>query len=340
MNTITRIVSILLLGLALCLTPQPASAQLNSVLQTSLSAAITATQTSFAVASATGINSATSSVPGSALYIVDTGQTEGELANVISITSTTVTVSRVRGGKAKAHASGALVYVATAPNWFYSVDPSGSCTLASTYVSPWLNTVTGQRWECSNVTGTWVRNNDYFHYVPPTQCTFAPTTLTTTNTFPQIGASTIFVLNGTTNAATGTLTLVCNIQLPSRANTGRGAVLKDITTWVGSQTTAPSAVGTATLGTITFPAAATSETASTVTPVAAGGTVTTTSPTQITTVTTAGAFLTIKSTFATAVSLATDLQLVQYTLPFTNGSAAAMTLNTPGLLVHYTAPAL
>jgi len=29
------------------------------------------------------------------------------------------------------------------------------------------------------------------------------------------------------------------------------------------------------------------------------------------------------------------MQLLQFTQPFTNGSAAAMTLNSPGLLVHY-----
>jgi hypothetical protein len=227
-------------------------------------------------------------------------------------------------------------------NWFYSVDPSGSCTTASTYVSPYINTVTGQEWVCSAVTGSWVRNGDYVQYIPPTQCTTAPTTSTVTNTYPQIGASNVFVLNATTNAAAGTTTLVCNILVPTRVTATRGAVIKDIVVAVGSQTTAPTSIGTATLGTITFPTpVATTQTASVVTPVAAGSTVTQVGPTTtVLTVTTAGAFLTFKYSFATAVSLSTDLQLLQFTVPYLQSAAAAMTLNFPGIWVHYTAPAL
>ena len=134
-----------------------ASAQLNSLVQTSLSAAITANQTSFNVAAATGINAPTSAVPGSDLFIQDLGQTAGEVVSVVSVTSTTLVVRRgSRGTKAKAHLSGAMVLVATAPNWFYSVDPQGSCTTASTYVAPYLNIVTGNQWLCSTITLSWV----------------------------------------------------------------------------------------------------------------------------------------------------------------------------------------
>jgi hypothetical protein len=100
---------------------------------------------------------------------------------------------------------------------------------------------------------------------------------------------------------------------------------------VGSQTTATTSLGISTLGTIIFPAAATSETASAVTPVAAGGTVTTTSPTAITSTTTAGSFLTLKHTYASTVVLDTDLQMLVYTMPFLQSAAAAMALNTLGL---------
>ncbi len=128
--------------------------QLNSLVQTSLSAAITAKQTTFAVAAATGINGASASVPGSALYIVDPGQIRGELVNVISISSTTVTVRRA--DKATPHVSSAMVLVATAPNWFYSVDPVGSCVTASVYASPYLNVTNGAQWLCSAKTLSWV----------------------------------------------------------------------------------------------------------------------------------------------------------------------------------------
>lgn len=321
-----------------------AYAQLNTIVQTSLSAAVTATDTIFPVASATGMVAPTTSVAGSALYIVDLGQTMGELVSVTAISSTNISVRRTGGGKAKAHASGAMVLVATAPNWFIDTDPSGSCVTATTYASPRYNVSNGQRWMCDATTLTWVRNDDYVFYVPPTQCTTAPTTSTVTNTYPQIGASNVFVLNATTNAAAGTTTLVCNILIPTRVSATRGAQLKDIVVAVGSQTTAPTSIGTATMGTISFPTpVATTQTASVVTPVSAGGTLVQVGPTTtVLTVTTAGAFLTFKYSVATAtpVNLSTDLQILQFTVPYLQSAAAAMTLNFPGLWVHYTAPAL
>lgn len=337
-----NIIRISILGLLAALS---AIAQQNSITYTSLSAAISATQTSFAIASATNVNAPVAAASaGSVLYVVDPGQTVGEKMNVLSISSTTVTVRRTSG--AKAHVSGAQVAVGNG-DWFYSVDPVGACTTATTWVSPYINIVTGQTWSCSTITLSWVKNNDYSFYVPPTQCAFAPTTLTVTNTYPQIGASNLFVLKGISNAAAGTMTLVCNIYVPTRVTATRGAVLKDITLFLASSATGsgvvPTSVGTSTLGSITFPAAATTETASTVTPVAVGSTVTTTGAGAtgfLTAVTTDGSFYTVKHTYAAAVSLSTDLQILQYTFPILQSAASVSTLYTPGLLVHYSAPAL
>lgn len=324
MNTLKRFsLFAALLGLIATL---PAFAQTYTLTQTTTTAAIAVGDTVLALTSVTGISAPTTLAVGTRLMI------DQEIMDVKAISSLNVTVGRVPSRNA-AHVSGAIVY-AGAPNLFYSVDPPlGACTLTSTFVTPWINNTNGNIWNC-NAAGRWQRRADFEFYVPPTQCTFFPTTLTQTSTYPFVGASNVFVLNSTTNAATGTLTLSCNILVPSRVTATRGAVITDVTLFVGSQTTAPSALGTATLATITFPAAATTETASTVTPVTIGGTVTTVSPTQLTTVTTAGAFLTTKHTFSTAVDLSTDLRILQFTLPFTNGSAAAMTINTPGLIVH------
>jgi len=307
-------------------------AQQNTVLRTTLSAAATSTDRTVTVASATGIS------VGSALYIVESGQVKGELSRVTSVTGTIIGLSRVQ--RSPAHASGAQVLVATTASWFQTTDPIGSCTTASSFVTPWVNTVSGRISTCDAVTGTWVAYYDRVFFVPPTQCTTAPTTSTVTNTYPQVGASTVFVLNATTNAAAGTTTLVCNILIPSAVTATRGAILKDITVAVGSQTTAPTSIGTATMGTISFPTpVATTQTASTVTPVTAG-TVTQLGPTTtVLTVTTAGAFLTFKYSLATALSLSTDLQILQFTVPYLQSAAAAMTLNWPGLWVHYIAPA-
>ncbi len=133
-----------------------ASAQQNTLVQTSLSAAITKTQTSFAVNSATGINAPGFGAAGSALYIVDIGQQLGEQVFVTALSGTTVSVRRSGNNTAQAHASGAMVLVATSPNWLYSIDPWGSCTAASTYVTPYVNVVSGKQWLCSSITSSWV----------------------------------------------------------------------------------------------------------------------------------------------------------------------------------------
>jgi hypothetical protein len=248
----------------------------------------------------------------------------------------------VQGTRRQAHVSGATVWIGPA-SWFLSPPGAvstlvGACPSAGLSHYPMINVVDGSFVSCDGIGNYAVATDSYF-YVPPGNCTFVPTTLTQTSTYTYVGASNFFVLNSTTNGATGTDTLTCNIQLPTvRSFGGKAASIWDITALLGSQTLAPSAVGTVTLGSVTYPAAATSETASTVTPVQLGGTVTTVSPTAITSVTTAGAFLSIKTTFASAASVNTDRQILQYTLPLTNGSVSVMTVNTPGLIVHYTPP--
>jgi hypothetical protein len=267
-----------------------------------------------------------------------------ELMKVIAVSGTIIQVQRgVQGTKQAAHNSASTVWVGPG-SWFIPAtvmlggQPTSACVAANSSHLPYIALWDGSFWAC-DAGSNWKKQTDSVYYVPPTSCTFGVTTLTTTNTYVPVGASNAFVLSATTNAAAGTLHLVCQFLLPTRIFPGRGATIWDVTAYYGSQTVAPTSVGTATLGTITFPAAAAlTETASTVTPVAAGGTVTTVYPvTTSASVTTAGAFLTAKSTFSTAVTLNTDRQLVQYMLPFVQSAASAMTVNTPGIMVHYTA---
>ena len=172
MNKLTKITILGLLAVAF------AFAQQNTIVQTSLSAAITATQTSFAIASATGVSapSFSSGTTGSNLYIVDPGQNKGELVAVKSISGTTVTVSRgqLAGSRASAHVSGAMVLVATAPNWFVTSDPQGACTTASTYATPVVNVQTGAQWICSSKTLSWVPG--WGNFAVPAQVTTATAT--------------------------------------------------------------------------------------------------------------------------------------------------------------------
>jgi len=148
-----KTINVIAIGLLLSLS---AYGQQNTILQTSLSAAVTAQATQIRVASASGINapSFSSGLAGSALWVVDPGQTMGELMRVSAVSGTTISVTR--SNKVTAHASGAMVLVATNANWFQTVDAQGSCVLAQTYVTPWVNTNNGNQWKCSTQTLTWV----------------------------------------------------------------------------------------------------------------------------------------------------------------------------------------
>jgi hypothetical protein len=130
--------------LAIALVCVPAFAQTHTLTQTSTSAAVAANDTVISVSSATNIL-APNTLSGE----------PGESMRVFSISGTRITVARNSGGKATAHASGAMVLVGE-PNWFYGSDPSGSCVTASTFVTPYVNTENGRQWLCSTVTLTWV----------------------------------------------------------------------------------------------------------------------------------------------------------------------------------------
>ncbi len=128
---------------------------LNTVLQTTISAAMLAGDSEITLASATGVNVPTNAVPGSALYIMDPGQTKGELATIVRLVTGTTYVIR-RAQRAMNHISGAYVLVATAANWFQSVDAFGAIAAALVYANPWLNVDTGLQWLFSTISNSWV----------------------------------------------------------------------------------------------------------------------------------------------------------------------------------------
>src|SRR5579859_193931 len=134
--------------------PFEAAAQLNSLTQTTLSATVTRAARVIPVASATGIVAPTQTVPGILLYVYDWGQLLGEPMNVLAVNGTNITVART-SGQTVAHVTGAVVLIGQ-PNWYYKTNPTGSCVTASTYVAPWVNTLTGEQWLCSTVTLSWV----------------------------------------------------------------------------------------------------------------------------------------------------------------------------------------
>lgn len=137
---------------------------------TTLSAAITSSQSVISVASATGISAPAAGTgniygaqAGSMLFIEDgtSGNNQGSSATgeamlVTGVNGTSISV--VRGAAstpANAHISGAIVFVGT-PSQFYTVEPAGACTSTAQPVTPYINIRSGNQWLCSTVTGSWV----------------------------------------------------------------------------------------------------------------------------------------------------------------------------------------
>jgi hypothetical protein len=134
-----------------------AFAQTNTLTQTSLSTAALATDKFINVTSATGINAPAiqSGTVGSELYLVAPGNPRGVTVLVTSVSGTAIGIRPTSGGAMTALPSGSMV-LAGQPNWFYGFDPSGGCTQSATFVTPWINTKTGNQWLCSTVTNSWV----------------------------------------------------------------------------------------------------------------------------------------------------------------------------------------
>ncbi|MGH9452346.1 MAG: hypothetical protein ACRD2O_00070 [Terriglobia bacterium] len=147
----------LLVAALLALSPALCRAQQYTLTQTTLSAAISNSQTSFALASVTGIT-VSNNTNATDIYI------DRELMQVTAVNSTTSIVSVLRGvgGQSAAHASGDMV-LASSPAAFINFDPSGACsTTAPTGptmavpAQPAINVYSGAQWLCSSVTGNWV----------------------------------------------------------------------------------------------------------------------------------------------------------------------------------------
>lgn len=144
---------------SLCLAAGVAFAQTNTMYSTTLSAAMLSTdQTATVVSTANmqGPNPQAAIPAATQVYIISPGNPRGEAAMVqVVINTTTIQLRRSAGGVRSGFPSGSLVLFGP-PNWFRDYDPSGGCTLANTYITPWVNTTNGLEWLCSTVTSSWV----------------------------------------------------------------------------------------------------------------------------------------------------------------------------------------
>tara|TARA_R110000868_G_scaffold345635_1_gene606771 strand:+ start:52 stop:741 length:690 start_codon:yes stop_codon:yes gene_type:complete len=130
----------------------------TALTQTTLSGAISASQTTIPVASATGITAPVSNIT-QQIYVLDPDTQKGELMDVVSVNGTQIAVSRLSEYKA-AHASGALVIIGVSPanpylQSFQSADPVGVVAAAAVSVTPWINVTNGRQW-LRGLSGVWV----------------------------------------------------------------------------------------------------------------------------------------------------------------------------------------
>ncbi len=140
----------------------------SSITQTSVSGSFNQNATTFTVASATNLTAPVSNFQ-QAIYVINLGQTKGELMNVIGLNGTQVSVARSSLFR-QSFFTGAIVMIAPAPlaspNWggnmlqgFFETDPVGDPNVTGSYpgapaVTPWLNTTNGKQW-LQDVNGIW-----------------------------------------------------------------------------------------------------------------------------------------------------------------------------------------
>jgi len=136
MKTFRNLITVLI---AVVLTiPMAAQTTVNT---TTLSAAVTKSQTQVTVASATNV------AVGNILYV------DREAMKVVTLSGTNATVRRGQEGTAAvAHASGAVVYTA-APQYFYATEVSGTCTSTDEIALPHISVATGNIYTCTS--GGW-----------------------------------------------------------------------------------------------------------------------------------------------------------------------------------------
>jgi len=218
MKTTLKAVLVALVALAL---PKLAHAQQYTLGQTTLSAAVTNSQTYVQVASVTGINGygpnlkpvpSSASSPQSNIYV------DREQMLVLSISGTTLQVVRgVNGTTAHAHVSGQMVLSGPAVA-FYTYDPGGTpgsggggtsgvgCTSTAVLSTPWLNVRTGAQWICSSLSSTWVPgfNNPAAYDAP------VPTASHNSATAAMVVSGPLFHVTGTSSMTSITIPVGCN----------------------------------------------------------------------------------------------------------------------------------
>lgn len=219
MKTLTRALSVLLIGLGLAV-PLAAQTVLTS---TTLSTAITDTAgTSMVVASATGFTA-----PGTGANLVY-ALIDREIVAVRTVSSTTIGIARGQlSTRAATHLSGATVWKTLANSGaINSYIPSGQCTRTTLLAVPWivggspgLGSEVGTLWDCLGVTtgGQWVQTNGQSALAVLGSTVASATSVTPTGTY--------FKMSGTVNP-------VSTIVVPAGTAPGFCLQIEPTAAWV------------------------------------------------------------------------------------------------------------
>jgi hypothetical protein len=128
----------------------------TALVETTLSAALTTSNTFVTVGSVTGM------VANQTVLFIEDGSASakqgGEALMVVNVPATGTKVQVTRGYDQtipNGHISGAPVIYGPA-NAFQETEPSGACTLTNQPFTPYINLKTGNQWLCSTVTNSWV----------------------------------------------------------------------------------------------------------------------------------------------------------------------------------------
>jgi hypothetical protein len=140
----------------------------NTITQTTVSGSFNQNASSFTVASATNLTAPVSNFR-QAIYVINPGQTKGELMDVVGLSGTQVSVARSSLFRQSFY-TGSIVVIAPSPNAaanfggnfngsFFETDPVGNPSVAASYpgapvVTPWLNATNGLQW-LQDVNGVW-----------------------------------------------------------------------------------------------------------------------------------------------------------------------------------------
>ncbi len=279
--------------------------------------------------------------------------------------ATNAYVAVVRGGQANsvpaAHANAQTAWLAYTPDKSVALGTNGfgfgstftdygPCTRSSFTYLPHIWPNRGEILDCDATTARWTPYNQTLTLaVSASECAWSTTgtwdaqqAVATGGPFllgpTAIGASLIPVNQvKTTSAGASVNTLTCIIPINTfQPLVNKGVTVKYADVIYGVATTTLTSISGGAFSTITVPAPGATQTASTVTPVAVGGSVTTSSTTNNLAATTAGAFRTSRLTPATPINLTTDEQFLVISENFNQSASAAQVVNALGLLIHYT----